>query len=104
MEGIKLAEYSSQKITINCSFDVVCIGKTPNKFLKGVAGIYFLTLDEELVYIGQTINVYKRLADHRRDKEFDNAYFLPITKTFLNSIETYFLNKYKPEYNKNGSK
>lgn len=65
-------------------------------------GIYFLYLGEELQYIGQSINVLTRIGNHRRDKEFDRVFFLPVhaDSKVLEYIEMRFISFYNPPLNK----
>jgi len=89
--------------------------KIPNK----TCGIYLLySEDEELIYIGKSINcIYSRLSSHfkesdryvtsERDKIIHNmkkeeTYYFSysvISKEYVNSVESFLINKYKPKYN-----
>lgn len=64
-----------------------------------IEGIYFLFKDKKLVYIGQTNNVYIRVADHFRQKgRFDKIYFLPINDQ-KTKIEWALIQHYQPSLN-----
>lgn len=41
---------------------------------RGMAGIYFLILDGEIVYIGQSQNIGKRLSSHNSRRAFDRIW------------------------------
>lgn len=45
--------------------------------VQNMAGIYFLIKNKEVVYVGQTIDIFGRIAKHRRlGKEFDSFSFI----------------------------
>lgn len=58
-------------------------------------GIYFLLDNNEIVYVGQSVNVYQRIHQHR-DKKFNRIFVL---KTDNLDLESYYINKLKPKYN-----
>ena len=46
--------------------------------VQNQVGLYFLIKDKEVVYVGQTIDIFGRVAKHRRlGKEFDSFSFIP---------------------------
>ena len=61
--------------------------------------IYFLIKDEEVVYVGQTINGYGRINAHT-DKDFDYACYIDCPEYDLDNKEGYYIIKYNPKYNK----
>jgi hypothetical protein len=61
-------------------------------------GVYFLCQDNDIVYVGQSINLGARLAQHVQDKVFDKVYFLP-TEDY-NQVEADYIKILKPKYNK----
>jgi hypothetical protein len=64
-----------------------------------MCGIYFLKREGRIVYIGQSVNVYARVAQHRKDKDFDSVDFLPCDKSKLDDLEGFFIRLIKPELN-----
>lgn len=62
-------------------------------------GIYFLYLRGKLQYIGQAVDVYARIAVHRREKTFDEAKFLACTREELNDWEGFFIRLLEPPLN-----
>ena len=44
--------------------------------LKKIRGVYFLYRGEEIVYIGQSINITKRIWTHASEKEFDSYRYI----------------------------
>lgn len=73
------------------------------------AGIYFLWIDEELVYIGQSINLRSRLRTHRRYSErayapwnplgWTHATWVAVPEDTLNNWEVSYIAKYLPRFN-----
>lgn len=64
-------------------------------------GIYFLFDKREIVYIGQSEFIEKRVFDHVLNKDFDSYNFIEYLKDVsLNEIEADFILKYQPKYNK----
>lgn len=61
-------------------------------------GVYFLCQDKDIVYVGQSINLGARLAQHVQDKVFDKVYFLP-TEDY-DQVEADYIKMLKPKYNK----
>ena len=59
-------------------------------------GIYLLYNDENIVYIGKSNNMKNRINQHRKDKEFNSVKDAGL----VNLYEPYFIQKYKPLYNK----
>jgi hypothetical protein len=70
------------------------IPSTPNG-----AGVYFLCLGDEVVYVGQSINIFARIGSHRADKVFDRAYWIPVPQSNLNAVEGTFIDLLKPRLN-----
>ncbi len=65
-------------------------------------GIYFLIKDEELKYVGQSIDVDGRLADHRW-REFDRWHWVPCAAEDLDSLERRYLDAFLPTWNSDPS-
>tara|TARA_R110000737_G_C14245384_1_gene425620 strand:+ start:44 stop:529 length:486 start_codon:yes stop_codon:yes gene_type:complete len=63
--------------------------------------IYILYRDDELVYVGQSKNVYNRLNQHKRDKVFDRVRVLHCREDRKLYWEKILINSYKPIYNRN---
>ena len=65
-----------------------------------VCCVYFLILAGELVYVGKTINLAKRLGRHLQDgKAFDSVSFLECKKRDLARLEMAYISSLKPKYN-----
>lgn len=66
-----------------------------------LCGIYFLWKDYSVVYVGQSINIYGRVATHIKEgsKKFDYACALYCEKEKLDLLESAFIGLLKPKYN-----
>lgn len=62
-------------------------------------GIYVLCLNKEVVYVGQTINIFSRLGagpDHRA-RPYDKVYFVRCNMDELDRLEALMILKFKPK-------
>ena len=70
-------------------------------------GVYFLIQDDEIVYVGESKNVYARLLFHYNDdsKKFNKIYFIHIDSSTKKrrAIESYYIMKINPKYNEKKS-
>lgn len=66
---------------------------------KGARGVYFLIQDNKIVYVGQSVNVFNRIACHTKDKRFDSYYFLPCPHGNLDVIESAYIHALNPLLN-----
>ncbi len=66
--------------------------------------VYFLCLDDEVVYVGRTVSLGKRIATHNEDKSklFDRVFYLPTAENDLESEESKFISSLKPKFNRTG--
>lgn len=63
--------------------------------------VYALWKDDEIVYIGQTVQLEARLVVHTRDKDFDEySYFKCRDGMEMDCLESYLINELRPKYNK----
>ena len=79
----------------------MCLDIWRCKMLKVVhSGVYFLYDGEELVYIGQSDNIYRRIGQHiyEAEKKFDSFCFYPAGEERI-ILESYLINKFHPKYN-----
>lgn len=63
------------------------------------AYVYFLLDGEDIVYIGQTVNLLGRLNEHRRDKDFNQAAATQVHKSLLDLAEQANITHYYPRLN-----
>jgi len=61
-------------------------------------GVYFLCQGKKIVYVGQSNSPCARISQHQKDKIFDHAYMIPTDQPL--ALEDYYINKFKPMYNK----
>ena len=63
-------------------------------------GVYFLLRHSEIVYVGQSVDVFLRLSKHRREgRDFDAFNFLPCAKEDLDRIEKMYIEAFMPKWN-----
>lgn len=65
------------------------------------SGIYFLLLGGEVVYVGQAIDMRKRIGNHLVEavKHFDSVCCVPCGEQNLLKLERFFIEKFVPRYN-----
>jgi hypothetical protein len=65
-------------------------------------GIYFLVHDDEVVYVGQSVNPTGRIATHTADerKQFDRAYMVPVPLSRLDDVESALIRLLRPRLNR----
>lgn len=75
------------------------------------SAVYFVFAGEELLYIGQTTNLKRRVREHKARFEeeavlideplMEDVYFkaLPVPEDLLDEVEKYYIEKYLPPYN-----
>lgn len=66
---------------------------------KNLCLIYFLLLDDEVVYVGQTTRGLLRPFSHW-DKNFTSVKVKYVEEKYLDAAEDFFIKKYLPKYNK----
>lgn len=62
-------------------------------------GVYFLVCSGTVVYVGQAVNVYARIAQHRNSKIFDGYAYIPCEKEMLDRLESLYIHYLRPELN-----
>jgi hypothetical protein len=67
-------------------------------------GIYFLFDSDELVYVGQSVNVFARIGQHIGYKEFTHWTFINCNQHELDYLEVQYIWKFKPRLNSNTHK
>lgn len=73
----------------------------------GASGVYFLIENEEIVYIGQSTNVFQRIGEHFRNKKFSRYAYIPCVAQGLDILESLYIHLYRPILNgkfENGTK
>lgn len=64
-----------------------------------ITGVYFLKKDNKVVYVGQSVDIHRRIIEHKRVKEFDSYDFVECDKNLLDSTENSFIMHYNPILN-----
>lgn len=64
-----------------------------------VAAVYFLIKDDEIIYVGQSIDTWKRIRVHASEKRFDRVALLPCPPELLDSLETAYILELRPRLN-----
>ena len=74
----------------------------PLAYLNSPSGIYFLYLDDELIYIGQSINIGNRIVGHHKSKNkvFNKVFFIRVDEPSLDEVEIDLIRHFKPKCNK----
>lgn len=62
------------------------------------SGVYFLLQGSEVVYVGQSVSVYARIAQHEH-KRFDRYAFVPCAKEMLDQMESLYIHLLRPRLN-----
>ena len=63
-------------------------------------GVYFLFKNDNLIYIGKSINIYRRLNDHIKDKYFDSYSFIKCNSDYeATDLEKRMIIELRPELN-----
>jgi excinuclease UvrABC nuclease subunit len=62
--------------------------------------IYFLYLNNDIVYIGKSTNFRSRLKKHLSNKYFDSFSYFHVNHENIENVERFYINKYLPKYNK----
>lgn len=65
-------------------------------------GVYFLVQGTEVVYVGQSVNIYSRISQHT-DKRFDKYAFVPCEAALLDKLESLYIHTLRPKLNGNYS-
>jgi len=65
-------------------------------------GVYFLLLDNEVVYVGKTIDFIARLYRHSREKQksFDAFAFIQCLECDLDALEAKYIDAFLPRHNR----
>lgn len=66
-----------------------------------VCGIYFLVANKEIIYIGQSNLIPRRIFQHRDNfMEFDSLVWFEVPELFLSTIESYYIGRIRPRFNR----
>lgn len=67
-----------------------------------ICGVYFLLRAGRIVYVGQSIDVMRRVSDHQKAPpcEFDGVAFQNVAQPDLARVEAFFIWRFDPEGNR----
>lgn len=62
--------------------------------------VYFLLVDDLIVYVGKSVKARSRLNSHRSSKPFNRFFCLEgVPESLLDQVESYYINKFTPMLN-----
>ena len=66
------------------------------------SGIYFLIKDQEIVYVGKSVNIQTRLGVHLNEGaiDFDSYSFIECGQAEMNNLEMEYILRFQPRHNK----
>ena len=65
------------------------------------SGVYVLYKKSDIIYIGKSKNIKKRIDQHKADKDFDKVKSIIFkNESYIDIYEPYLINKYKPILNR----
>ena len=64
--------------------------------LESVCGVYFLIYKNNIVYVGQSVNVFSRMREHSKSKEFDSYVYINCAKEHLDILESLYIHMFSP--------
>lgn len=68
---------------------------------QATTGVYLLLFEGEVVYVGQAVDMRRRIGQHLADanKQFDGVRFLPCKLVHLDKLEARYIRAFKPRLN-----
>lgn len=63
------------------------------------SGVYFLIKNNKIIYVGQSVNIFRRIMDHLPTKRFDKFSYIRCKKENLDIIESLYIHHIKPPQN-----
>lgn len=75
---------------------ILAKAQTPKQW----AGVYFLINDDEIVYVGQAVDLARRISQHwGGDKVFNKFALVECSIAELSNVEAEYIVKFAPRYN-----
>ena len=71
--------------------------------LDRACGVYFLIERNEVVYVGQSVNVFSRMREHCKSKRFDSYSYISCPREDLNVLESLYIHVFRPPLQGRGS-
>jgi hypothetical protein len=77
---------------------------SPINVSEPICGVYFLMVDTEVVYVGQSVNILSRIATHASEgqKDFNRWCYLNAQRRQLDELEMFYIVLLRPRYNVRG--
>ena len=63
-----------------------------------LSGVYFLIDGDEVVYVGQSLNIFSRINNHK-DKKFDRYAYVNCDPNVMDRLESLYIHFLKPKLN-----
>jgi len=63
---------------------------------EGSSGVYFLIKGDRVVYVGQSVNVFLRIASHVQHKDFDSYAYISCPRDKLDILESLYIHTLSP--------
>jgi len=64
--------------------------------LESACGVYFLIDRSKVVYVGQSVNVFSRMREHSKSKQFSSYAYISCSKEDLNVLESLYIHVLRP--------
>lgn len=74
--------------------------RIPKTTFESGSCIYFLCLEGDVVYVGQAENVHSRLVEHKKNKLFDDVFYIRVGAHRMDKVEKSLIAFLQPKYNK----
>ena len=95
--AIGFNQFGINKLALAAESDIVSMATE----IGSTSGVYFLVARNKIVYVGQSTNVFARVASHINEnkKQFDSCSFIKCNPRTLNVLESLYIHTLKPKYN-----
>lgn len=67
-----------------------------------ICGVYFLMQNGNLKYIGKSVDIHRRVIDHRRDRQITGVYMVELPEQKIARVESLLIACWNPPWNSNG--
>jgi len=64
--------------------------------LESACGVYFLIDRSKVVYVGQSVNVFSRMREHSKSKQFSSYAYISCSKEDLDVLESLYIHVVRP--------
>ena len=75
--------------------EILAMGRTTAR----LCGVYFLINENEIIYVGQSVNIAGRVGGHHKDKVFTHYTYVECPESHLNALEGLYIEKFDPPLN-----